>query len=638
MFPDDYKNEMDKIKPDRFTKYKIRERIIKENEVKLHVKKFYFVKAVAAVLCIAVVFTAGTLFGKNIAKPQIESAEPLKTAEDYDKIYTTLSGFKPSIWDNFKNFANKGTDAIALYEEEVVAGTGKPSDSATVTTNDKETAGINDNNHSETTTQVEGVGEADIIKTDGKHIYIKSDTYGKKTIKIVEAGANPRQLSDIIINEDVYTNDMYLKDDRLVVLCGVNGKSEVLTLIYDISNPSLPKQLSSCKQSGNLTTSRLIGNKLYLISNLYVNVNKMVKSDTESYMPYIECDEFNSTVPPDTVHFYDDCNSPEFTVISAFNIKDSSLISTQSVLGGTETVYANTENIIAAGIIGNNKTQIARFSIMDGKIELKASAELNGSLLNQFSIDEYNNHFRFVLTETVRNTEDAVTKNNSTVSKTFQISSTVNSLVILDSDLKETGKIENIAPNERVYSVRFMGDTAYFVTFRQVDPLFSVDLSNPTNPKIIGSLKIPGFSNYLFPYGEGKLLGLGQDADENTGRTTGLKLSMFDISDPSNVTENDKTVLPAVYSEALYNHKAVLCDLNRNIIAFAASGVYDQNTFFVYSYENGKFIKKLETPLALNASYCRGIYIGKIFYIVTEYSVETYNIASFEKINYLELK
>ena len=114
-----------------------------------------------------------------------------------------------------------------------------------------------------------------------------------------------------------------------------------------------------------------------------------------------------------------------------------------------------------------------------------------------------------------------------------------------------------------------MGDIAYFVTFRQTDPLFSADLSDPYNPKIIGELKIPGFSEFLFPYGEGKLLGLGNDADENSGRVKGLKLSFFDINDPSNVTELNKTVLNRLnYSPALSNHKAALISVKKNLIGF----------------------------------------------------------------------
>ena len=101
-----------------------------------------------------------------------------------------------------------------------------------------------------------------------------------------------------------------------------------------------------------------------------------------------------------------------------------------------------------------------------------------------------------------------------------------------------TGTIENLAKNERIYSARFMGDTGYFVTFRETDPLFSVDLSDPDNPKIIGTLKIPGFSEYLHPYGDGLLLGIGEEVDEKGVESNQVKLSMFDISDPSQCQRN----------------------------------------------------------------------------------------------------
>ena len=637
MFENDYKNEIEKIKPDGFIKYKIRQKLeAKDKKPKTKYQKIYFGRAVAALLCVAIVFTAGAVFGRQtVPSTTVQNIKLMKTANDYDKIYSNLAVFKESFFEKFKRYATGGYKNSFVEEYEYAIEDSFDMGSTVTTKGDVE-GGMGDDSHSETTVQVDGVDEADIIKTDGKYIYILSYNDKGNSIKIVEAGVEPKQLSDILITEDVYASDLYLTEDRLVVLCGVNGEKEVTALIYDISNPTAPKKLESCTQSGHLNTSRLIGNKLYLISNFYINVNNMVKSDTESYIPYIYCGEYEGAVAPDTVHFYNECQSPEYTIISAFNIEDSSLISTQSVLGGTETVYSSTDNIIISAMGGENKTQIARFKIQDGNIELKASTELGGRLLNQFSIDEYKEHFRFVLTETVTTKEGTVTNNGSTVTKTVGESSTLNSLVILDEDLKETGKISNIAPDERVYSVRFMGDVAYFVTFRQVDPLFSVDVSNPKNPKIIGALKIPGFSNYLFPYGDGKLLGIGKNADEKTGRTGSMKLSMFNISDPSNVTENDKTDIPAVHSDALYNHKAVLADYGRNIIAFSAYGTYKQNCFFVYSYENGRFVKKLEAEI--KTTNCRGIYIGKIFYIVTAHSVDSYNLASFEKFGSLELK
>ncbi len=635
MFKDDYRNQLDNIKPDGFIKHKIRSKIeIKEEPIKIP-PRFSFGKAVALALSLVLVFTVGTVIGRKTA-PAISThtVRVMKTADDYDKIYSKLSDFKLSFWEKFTNGINvdKGVDDYLYFEEEAATtDTAKPGAGANkgnMNGSSSDTAtDANGNSHSETTTQTLGVDEADIVKTDGRYIYIMSHSVTGK-IKIVEAGDSLKQLDTISIGEDLRPRDMYLNGDRLVVLCYKNIKSQVAALIYDVSDPQNPKLLETCTQSGGLNTSRLIGNKLYIVSNYRVNVTNMVKSDTESYMPYIKCGGYDDTVEPNSVHFYDDCNSPEYTVISAYNIKDGTLISTQSILGGTQTVYMSTENIIIADN-GWEETQIARFSVLDGKIELKASSKIDGRLLNQFSIDEYNGYFRFVLTG-----EKEKLSSNDTYS--YKENITVNSLVILNDELKETGKITDLAPDERVYSVRFMGNMAYFVTFRETDPLFSVDVSDPKNPKVLSALKIPGFSNYLFPYGEGKLLGIGENADQN-GRTTNMKLSMFNIKDPKNVTESDMTDIPALYSEALSNHKAVLCDYNRNIIAFSAQGYYSPFSYFVYSYENGKFIQKLQVKLDMGTATCRGIYIGKTFYIVTDREIYCYDMANFEQLNTLKL-
>ena len=372
-----------------------------------------------------------------------------------------------------------------------------------------------------------------------------------------------------------------------------------------------------------------------MISNFTINSDEITKGRAESYVPSVSCKDYNGAVAAESVHFYNNCNYPQYTVISSYDINDGSLCGTQSVLGGSYTVYAGTENIITCGFTDSDGlTQVARFSIDGGEITLKASGLLKGSLLNQFSIDEYKGYFRFVLTDynyLSSQTDETVSASSYSISSTE-----INSLVILDSNLKETGKITDLAPGERVYSVRFMGNTAYFVTFRQVDPLFSADVSDPYSPKIIGSLKIPGFSRYLFPYGD-KLLGIGQNADEQTGRSGLMKLSMFDISDPSNVTESSKTDISAKYSDALYNHKATIADYGKNIIGFPAYG-NSGLLYFVYSYEDGKFVQKLKTELNIeNQQNCRGLYIGKIFYIAAPYELQYYDLETFRLLGTLKL-
>ncbi len=657
MFQNDYKNEIDKIKPDGYIKQKIQKQLENKEKPTKAYKKIYFGTAVAAVLCVAIALSAIGIFKNH--NPTVQKNEPItlmKTVKNYNGIYSTLEKFKPTFIDNVTDFADGIFNGFvstenAAPEAGMEIGDGGLSEGINATTkpdssqyNNGDNAASEDSDHSETTTQVEGVDEADIVKTDGKFIYILTQNANGTVIKIVDArNGTPKQLSGISVDH-MNNQEMYLMNDRLVILgtdynyYKTNRISKTSAVIYDISNPEQPKKVETCSQSGDYNTSRLIGNRLYIISDYYVQVDNMKKSDAESFIPSVEANGFCDTVSADSIYLYNECSSPEYTVVIAFDIKDGKMLSSQSVLGGSYTVYSSTENIITASMSNSTgKTQVARFKLDGDNIELVATGELKGSLLNQFSIDEYKDHFRFVLTDYTTVSESVTKSRASTSSYSIKKLITVNSLVILDGDLKETGKITDLAPDERVYSVRFMGDIAYFVTFRQVDPLFSADVSDPKNPKIIGALKIPGFSNYLFPYGDGKLLGIGQNADENTGKTGSIKLSMFNISDPSNVTETDKTDVDSFYSGALYNHKAILCDYNKNIISFAANGYTANQTLYVYSYENGKFVTRLEEDFGANESLVRPMYIGNTFYIVTENEIRYFNLLTFEKLGNIYL-
>ena len=180
-----------------------------------------------------------------------------------------------------------------------------------------------------------------------------------------------------------------------------------------------------------------------------------------------------------------------------------------------------------------------------------------------------------------------------------------------------------------------MGDTGYFVTFRETDPLFSVDLSDPANPKILGELKIPGFSEYLHPYGENQLLGIGMEVDEKTAVTSGMKLSMFDISDNTNVLEKNKYNMENAFgSDALYNYKAVLIDADKNIIGFSA---YEEGSecYYLFSYDEEKGFECLmkEHVNGDGFSSARGLYIGKVLYVVKGNIIEAYSLETYKKIN-----
>ena len=216
---------------------------------------------------------------------------------------------------------------------------------------------------------------------------------------------------------------------------------------------------------------------------------------------------------------------------------------------------------------------------------------------------------------------------------------TGNNLYVLDSQLKIVGKIEDMAKGERVYSVRFDGNIGYFVTFRQVDPLFAADLSNPKAPKILSELKIPGFSEYLHPYAKDRLFGLGKDADEKSGGVLGMKLSMFDVADKTKVSEKHKIVLDSrfMWSEASYNHKAILVAPEKNLIAFPAG---DKYLVFSYSESEG-FVKKAEIGLGSSEVYyyqgLRGLYIGEYLYVYSPTSISVYSMKDFTLVSTLNL-
>ncbi len=207
------------------------------------------------------------------------------------------------------------------------------------------------------------------------------------------------------------------------------------------------------------------------------------------------------------------------------------------------------------------KTVIHKISLAGGKIEYKAGGEVVGTPLNQFSMDQDGEYFRI-----------ATTKNQIWSQYVDEADSqSDNNMYVLNKDMQVVGSLTGLAKGERIYSVRFMQDRAYMVTFKQVDPLFVIDLKNPTEPKVLGELKIPGFSNYLHPYDQNHIIGVGRDADENkfgNVQAQGVKISLFDVSDVSNPKENAQYIVEGegTYSDALNDHKAVLFSKEKNLL------------------------------------------------------------------------
>ncbi len=696
MFDNNYKKAMDSITVDEQTREKILDKIMLKEELKSRKNPAIpWRVAFACVACIAIVL--GVLFvpGKDIVKKKVTTKKPsitianhgevLKVSKSYDDIYELI---KPK-----KGLLNGGaTDEAEGYveyvEEETVSIGQSAADINGSATSDKTSSQNNvlkddgaknesvDNDFSTTTEQVEGVSEADIVKTDGEYIYYVNDT----TLSIVKAdGKNSTLISQTelsnAISKEIY-GEMFLKGDRLIILKSeyyartsnlkddmissapnvmydYNGyEQKVLIEIFDISDKANPKKVSESCQDGTYNTSRMIGDYIYLISNCYIDVYNMDKDDPATFVPTTEINGMCKVVPADSIYRYDsESYSSSYTVIGAFSCKDGTSTDVSCILGGTDNVYCSQNNIIISDRMYNDRydeneqekenyvvesTVVSKLAISGGNIEYKTSGKIDGVLDNQFFIDEYNGYLRFVTTVT-KGIEERYKFENSNEEVVSYTQETTAALTVLDDNLKKVGEITDLAKGERVYSVRFMGDIAYFVTFRQTDPLFSADLSDPKNPKILGELKIPGFSEYMYPYGDGLLLGFGMDANESTGRTTYLKLSMFDINDPANVTEQDKTIVDGCgYSPALSSHKAMLVDNEKNLIGFAATEDWRNEKYMIYEYTGNGFVCKAVLDINNQYNYyamtdIRGLFIEDDFYIVSESGLQVYDINTFER-------
>ena len=571
-----------------------------------------------------------------------ENATFMQESSNLEDTLTYASGYQ-EIYDRLYELFQSNT---ILYDYDTSDGGLDPRSvtyMAEESASDVSTAATEDRvDYSRTNIQEAGVDEGDIIKTDGTWIYIlKQD--GSFSIVRANDGA-PKVESTTKLEKTGLSNrelrEMYLDGDRLIIveegICTALEKDnelyrtstgyQTVLSVWDITDRTQPEQIGMLRQDGHYKDSRKNGDFVYLFT---------------SYMPYIAETYEESTIVPringDEVaynQFYlpEKPASENYLIISSVDITKPEEVKDQKVLvSGADSFYVSTENIYVTNENYNSGkdtvvTEIAKFHYKDGRITGVAAGSVKGYLNDSFSLNEYDGTLRVVSTYYDEMWEEW------------------NALYILDEKLQQLSAIEDLAQGETIRSARFFGTTGYFVTFRQTDPLFSVDLSDPENPKVLGELKISGFSSYLHFYGENLLLGIGYEADENTGSTTGLKLSMFDISDPANVKEVSRTVLPGMtWCPAIEDYKSILVDPDKNLIGF-----YCDKRYFVYSYdETGGFTRKLlcdfygdeflgvsdqseqgTSGIAATVDYdnMRGLYIGDYLYLAGNDFVAAYDM------------
>ena len=613
----------------------------------------------------------------------VSKAVSIVTPASYAEVYKKLTAYNSN-----RGWGRSYTDGMmvedAVAEEAVEAPAPMAADNGFAAVEEKAMAAEPASaagDYSETNTQVQGVDEADIVKTDGAYIYA---LFENELRIYTAAGADTALISRTTAGNGADTlyyksawdwadteksdysswknpAEMFILGDTAVVLSNcseyasgeVNGewryedKSYVLADFYDISDRTNPVLLNSEGQDGYYQSSRLMDGKLYLITNEYnYRWYGFVEENPADYVPSLYRGGVAVPVEPDRICWPETTEDSSYTVVGRYDVAGHQMEDSLSVLGAGNTLYMSRNYLYLADsryfddkrnefdesiyhveeYASGNRTEILKLDVTD-TIRVLASGTADGNLLNQFSMDEYNGCLRVVTTSWNNSYQIWRDEERDFTNYKYLESGQTNALWVFDGDMNLTGSITDVAPDEQVYSVRFDGEVGYFVTFRQVDPLFAVNLSDPANPQIMSALKIPGFSRYMHPWGDGLLFGLGQDADEETGRTGSMKLSMFDTSDPYNVSERDKLLLDATYSEALYNHKAILIAPQKGVIGFPTDNGY---ALYHYDPESG-FTKTNE--VTLNDQWywswnTRGLYVGDIAYIVAEQGVTVLDLVT----------
>lgn len=588
-----------------------------------------------------------------ITAPQSSPDGKVVPVRNYDVLYNTLAEHFPEqangVTSEAKASATAGIGGDMEINTEMADGFAGGNEESMA----MDTGAADSSDYSSTNIQETGVDEGDVVKTDGKYLYILGND---NKLHIIKADGSKLEESATIDFKDFAETieEFYISKDTLNVITttstttmqsgstasdgsiveediawtdSADAKKDIYSVnrnlitklyTYDISNRSAPKLTGTTTQDGYYQTSRKTGDYIYLFSE-YTPVIKETREDS-TIIPKIN----GKDLPSSDIYIPEFLNSSTYLIVTAIDTKSPDKILTKkAIVSATYLYYVSTENIYICTNDWNgstNITQIMKFKYENGSITPVSAAQAKGSLNDSFSLNEHNGYLRIVTTSYSENTGN------------------VNNLYIFDESLNPCGKMENLAPGETIQSARFMGDTGYFVTFRQMDPLFSVDLSDPENPKLLGELKITGFSSYLHFYGKDKLLGIGYEVDPDSGTYKGMKLSMFDLSDPANVKEVHKYIIQdADESQGLVNYKAIMINPDKNLFGFHCRTDIDNYMVFSYDPEKGfqnqlvySFKGTEDYSLAINN--IRGLYINDTFYL--SYGKDTQNnILSFDMKN-----
>jgi len=532
--------------------------------------------------------------------------------------------------------------------------------------------------YSGTNVQVAGVDEADLVKTDGEYLYVVSGNnvtilkaYPAEDAEILSQISLNGTLRGVFINGnrlavfgesyfyqpvEAYVTEIIIRLNETTISPApqmlvspypfYSTSSETFVKVYDVSNRTNPILIRDVTTNGTYFSSRMIGDYVYAVTS-----QPTLWRDSGVILPMIISLNETKIIQPTEIYYSNvSDNSYEFTTIVAFNLKlnETEPEHKTFLLGSASCVYVSLNNIYITmqkqeffETSWTETTPVYRVHIQDGEIECEAKGEVPGRVLNQFSMDEYGEYFRIATTIGQTWSPDNPSRNN---------------LYVLNMSLGIIGKLEGLALTEEIYSARFMGDKFYLVTFRQKDPFFVIDLSNPFEPKVLGYLIITGFSDYLHPYDENYIIGVGKEGSN-------VKLSLFDVTNVTAPAEKAKFIVEAEWSDSTVlreegGHKAFLFDKSKQLLVIPVSMNWAivKDEYYTKGFWQGAYVFNITLSdgfvLRGNVTHQengvsewesggywvnRALYIDDVLYTISNKKVKMNDLETLEEINEVEL-
>ncbi len=541
---------------------------------------------------------------------------------DYNELLTFIKSYAEEYKEKNKNhyylysgLVDDTADGSVKLEENTDIQIGGLPNTGTVTFNSAVTA---PGEFGEVNLREYGVKEADIFITDGEYLYC-IDTYGRR-LRIIKANADgtlesvyegkESLVDDRGNGENVHYSGLYIYENYLIVGFSRYGLQEHYlksaasgVMIYDISEKEAPVLKKEIALDGNYVSSRIIDSSLVLVTR-YSIIEQYETEDDIDLLPAVYNGDYKYNVPCDCIVYSREDNPETYVNIGKIDLSDlnkSPIVS--SYLGNVHDTYCTKDTLYVIGaktkysnetddgrVIGFGGvmiraedvcTTVTKADILGDTIDIKCRTEFSGNILNSYSIDEYNNYLRIAVT----------TLDNK------------NSILIFDENLGKVGELNGLADGEQIKSARFMGNTAYVVTFVQTDPLFVIDLSDPRKPEIKGEVKLPGFSSYLHPVGDGLLVGIGVGGTE-TGTDGSSKISLFDVTDPTAPKEIDHLQYPTSH---IGTESKAFCSITENsfLVTYSnwAMDDFDEEVHYYKHYTGALKVSIKDNKLNLDNAY-----------------------------------